>query len=181
MKTKKIITGILLITSFMAVSNALHAQQNMQVSSQKFISYSLYNFSKLINWPNSASATTFNITIVGDKEVYQELVKLAANRKICNASYEIKYCKKVDEINGKNQIIYLSNINSGKVKNLAEDPNLKNVLLVTEREGMTNFGSVISFIVTEHGTMGFTIAKENAKKNQLTIRTQLERMAVAVQ
>jgi hypothetical protein len=180
MKTTKIIASLLIVASLMSVSKALNAQQTMHVTSKKFIAYSLYNFSKLIVWPNSSSATTFSITVVGDKEVYQELLNLAKNRKVCNASYDIRFSKKVDEINGRNQIIYLSNMYSGKVKNLAEDPNLRNVLLVTEREGMTSYGSAICFTVTDQGTMGFEIAKENAKKNQLTIRTQLERMALAV-
>lgn len=180
MKTTKIITGLLIVASLMSVSKALNAQQSMQVTSKKFIAYSLYNFSKLIDWPNSSSATTFSITVVGDKEVYTELLNLAKNRKVCNATYNIKFCKKADEIIGKNQIIYLSNMYSSKVKHLAEDPNLLNVLLVTEREGMTSYGSAISFTVTDQGTMGFEIAKENAKKNQLTIRSQLERMAVQV-
>jgi hypothetical protein len=180
MKTKKIITGLLIVASLMSLSKALNAQQNVQVTSTRFIAYSLYNFSKLIDWPNSSSATVFSITVVGDQAVYQELLDLAKNRKVCNATYDIKLCKKPEEINGRNQIIYLSNMYSGKVKNLSEDPGLQNVLLVTEREGMASYGSAISFTVTEKGTMGFAIAKENAKKNQLTIRSQLERMAIEV-
>lgn len=181
MKTTKFITGLLIFASLMSVSKALNAQQqSMQVTTQRFIAYSLYNFSKLIDWPNSASATTFSITVVGDKAVYQELLNLAKNRKVLNAIYDIKFCKKTEEISGNNQIIYLSNMYSSKVKDLAEDTNLRNVLLVTEREGMTSYGSSISFTVTDQGTMGFAIAKENARKNQLSIRSQLERMAVEV-
>ncbi len=180
MKTNKIIPLVLTIALFMSVSQNSHAQEDKEVNSKKFIAYSLYNFSKLIVWPNTSSAATFGITVVGDKTVYLELLNLAKNRKVCNATYDVKFCKKTEEITGKNQIIYLSNMFSGKVKNLDNDPNLKNVLLVTEREGMANFGSTISFTVTEQGTLGFEIAKTNARKKQLSIGAQLERMAVNI-
>lgn len=180
MKTTKTIAGILAIVFMMSIPEALNAQQSTQVNAKKFIAYSLYNFSKLIDWPNSSSATTFEITVVGDKIVYEELVNLSKNRKVGNALYKIRYSKKVEEITGKNQIIYLSNMFSGKVKSLAEDPELSNVLLVTEREGMANYGSAICFTVTDQGTMGFEIARENARKNQLSIRSQLVRMAAEV-
>ena len=180
MKTNKTNLLVLAIVLFISVPQMLHAQDSMEVTSKKFIAYSLYNFSKLIVWPNSSSAATFGITVVGDKTVYEELLNLAKNRKVCNATYDIKFSKKTEEISGMNQIIYLSNMFSGKVKQLDKDPNLKNVLLVTEREGMTNFGSVISFTVTEQGTLGFEIAKTNASKKQLSIGAQLERMAVNV-
>lgn len=180
MKTNKITSGLLITFLFFSVSQTLHAQQGMQVTTQKFIAYSLYNFSKLIDWPNSASATSFNIAVVGDKVVYQELLNLSKNRKVLNATYNITFNKKVEEISGKNQIIYLSNLHSGKVKNLSEDPTYKNVLLVTEREGMSAYGSAISFTVTEKGILGFQIAKENTRKNQLNVKSQLERMAVEV-
>ena len=54
------------------------------------------------------------------------------------------------------------------------------VLLVTERQGMTRQGSTISFQVNERGTMGFEIARDNAEKNKLNIKEQLERMAMSV-
>jgi hypothetical protein len=180
MKTKVFIPG-LIITLWVIAFNSLQAQQAMQVSNaERFYAYSLYNFSKLIDWPNSGTVTTFQIAVVGDKEVYTELVELAKNKKIGNAVYQINYFKSVEEITGFHQIIYLSNLHSGSVKVLSQNPAMKNVLLVTEREGMTNAGSTISFLVNSEGQMGFEIAKSNALKNQLTIRTQLERMAMRV-
>lgn len=177
MKTKNLLPCFLILVFMVSGVKALHAQDRVQVTSQKFIAYSLYNFSKLIDWPKSSSAKIFRITVVGDKEVYQDLVNLARNKNVGNASYDIVFCKSVEELEGDNHIIYLSNIHSGKVTNLSKDPALKNVLLVTERANMAKYGSAISFTVTDKGTLGFEIARENAKKNQLMIHTQLERMA----
>jgi hypothetical protein len=180
MKTNQLIPALLIAVTLLTGYEGLNAQENMHVTTQKFIAYSLYNFSKLIDWPSSSSATTFQIAVVGDKQVYDELSTLAKNKKVGNATYEITFCKSIEELNSGNQIIYLSNTHSGKVKDLSKNPNLKNVLLVTEREGMSAYGSAICFTVTDQGNMGFQITRENAKKNQLTIRTQLERMALQV-
>lgn len=181
MKTKLLTTGLTIIILSITSPNALQAQQAMQVSNaERFIAYSLYNFSKLIDWPNSGSATIFQIAIVGDKKVYIELLELAKNKKVGNATYQINFYKTVEEMNGHHQIVYLSNLQSGNVKSLAQNMIMKNVLLVTERSGMTSAGSTISFLTNDEGQMGFEIAKTNAQKNQLTIRTQLERMAMKV-
>jgi hypothetical protein len=180
MKTNLQTFGILTMFAFVLMPMTLNAQQPLQVSNaERFFAYSLYNFSKLIDWPNSASATTFQIAIVGDKRVYIELTELSKNKKVGNATYNIIYCKDVSELSGNNQIIYLSNALSSKIGEVAQNLS-KGTLLVTERAGMTRQGSVISFMINNQGTMGFEIAKGNAEKSQLTIREQLERMAMNV-
>ena len=138
------------------------------------------NFSKLIDWPTSATATRFQVAIVGDKRVYVELLNLAQNRKVGNATYNIVFYKDISELSGYNQIIYLSNQQSGRINEVTEKTKDGGVLIVTERKGMTRQGSTISFLVNDKGTMGFEIARDNAVKNKLNIKSQLERMAMRV-
>jgi len=152
----------------------------MQVTPSKFIAYSLYNFSKFIDWPSEMTSTIFQIGVVGDKNVYNELLKLAENKKQGKASYQITFYKNVSEIKGFNQILYLSNLYSGKVKELTNNSANKGVLFVTEREGMTKQGSIISFLTDDNGMMGFEIARNNAIKNSLIVQKQLERLATRV-
>ena len=180
MKTKNLLPGILILFILFSGSKTLMAQKSVQVTSQKFIAYSLYNFSKYVEWPSSSTVKTFRISVVGDKAVYESLQKLAVNKSIVNAHYEIIYCKNTDDLSPGNHIVYLSNMHSGKVKKISQNPHFKNVMLVTEREKMAKYGSTISFTVSEEGLMGFEIAKMNAIKSQLSINSQLERMAIAV-
>jgi hypothetical protein len=180
MKTKLSIPSLLLLSVILIGAKSLSAQQTLQVSNaERFIAYSLYNFSKLIDWPNSSSATVFQIAVVGDRRVFTELENLASNKKVGNASYNIIYCKTTDDLNGNNQIVYLDNMNSNKVQELA-GKSKGGVLYVTERRGMTTKGSTISFMTNDKGAMGFEIAKENAVKSKLSIRAQLERLATRV-
>jgi hypothetical protein len=173
-------TSIFLITFMLLFSGLSKAQQSIQVTPSKFIAYSLYNFSKFIDWPNDINSTTFQIGIVGDRIVYNELVKLSENKKQRFGSYQITFYKNVSEINGFNHIIYLSNLNSGKVKELANSSSNKGVLFVTEREGMSKQGSIISFLTDANGMMGFEIAMNNAIKNNLSVQKQLEKLATRV-
>ncbi len=180
MKTRFLLPALLLSSVIMLSTKSLTAQSNQQISSsERFIAYSLYNFSKYIDWPSSSSATTFQIAVVGDKQVYVELMNLANNKKVGNATYKVVFCQSIDEIAGYNQIVYLANMYSGKVRDLASKNN-NGVLFVTERQGMAKWGSTISFMVNENGMMGFEIAKENATKSKLSIRAQLERLASSV-
>jgi hypothetical protein len=181
MKTKLLQSLVIAALLFFSAAGELIAQQALEVStSERFIAYSLYNFSKLIDWPNSATASIFKVAVVGDKRVYMELMNLAQNKKVGNATYNIIYYKDINEIVGYHQIIYLSNAQSGRISELKEQTKNGGVLLVTERRGMTKQGSTISFQTNESGTMGFEIARENAEKNQLVIRAQLERMAMSI-
>jgi hypothetical protein len=169
-----------LMTTILFYSVMINGQQSIQVTPSKFIAYSLYNFSKFIDWPSDVNSTTFQIGIVGDKNVYNELLKLAENKKQGNSTYQITFYKNVEEIKGFNQIIYFSNLYSGKVKELANAKINKGVLFVTELEGMTKQGSTISFLTDDNGLMGFEIAKINAYKNSLIVQKQLEKLATRV-
>jgi hypothetical protein len=179
MKLRFLPLSLLLIIAVL-FSEKSNGQQSIQVTPSKFIAYSLYNFSKFIDWPSDLSSTTFQIGIVGDKSVYNELIKLAENKKQGNSIYQITFYKNVSEIKGFNQIIYLSNLYSGKVKELSNSSINKGVLFVTEREGMTKQGSIISFLTDANGLMGFEIAKNNAIKNNLSVQKQLEKLATRV-
>ncbi len=70
-------------------------------------------------------------------------------------------------------------MHSGKVGELVRKSE-SGVLFVTEREGMTKHGSTICFVVNDKGMLGFEIARDNAVKSKLSIRSQLERMASSV-
>lgn len=177
MKTKRYTTGIIAIAIILCSMQRVSAQTLQVSSTEKFIAYSLYNFSKLVEWPTSATATVFKIAIVGDSKVYDELSRLSTNKKVANARYEITYCRKPEELQGYYNIIYLSNMQSGKVTDFVAQAEERSILLVTERQGMTKYGSTICFMVKDNGMMSFEIAKDNANRNNLAIRTQLEKMA----
>ena len=96
MKTKLLPLLILAFMLSTAIYEEANAQQTLQVSSsERFIAYSLYNFSKLIVWPNSSTAKSFQVAIIGDKRVYVELQNLAQNRKVGNADYNIVFYKDI--------------------------------------------------------------------------------------
>jgi hypothetical protein len=177
----KFFPSLILFTVLLHTSSVCcFAQQAIQASPSRFIAYSLYNFSKFIDWPADVLSNTFQIAVVGDKNVYQELLELSKNKKQGAAVYQINYYKNITEITGTNHIIYLSNFYSGKVRELSNKTAPKGVLFVTEREGMTSQGSTISFLTNDNGSMGFEIARDNAAKSQLVIQKQLEKLASKV-
>lgn len=179
MKTRLYTTGIMVLAICFFSMKSVKCQQTLEVSTtERFIAYSLYNFSKLIKWPGSGSDQTFQIAVVGDKRVYSELSFLAKDKKINNATYRIVYCKDISEVKGYNHMIYLCNSQSANIAELGQKK--EGVLVVTERDGLASQGSTINFTTNSEGKMGFEIAKDNALKNQLTIHMQLERMAMGV-
>jgi hypothetical protein len=180
MRAKSYLARLFVVGLMIISSEIIRAQQSIQASPTRFIAYSLYNFSKFIDWPSDAFTGTFQIAIVGDKNVFQELTDLAKNKKQGNAVYQISYFKNSTELTGTNNIIYLSNFYSGKVHDLSTKISTRGVLLVTEREGMSGQGSTICFVTADNGTMGFELSTANAIKNQLKVHEQLEKLAMKV-
>jgi len=146
------------------------------VSMTKYLSNCLFNFSRNINWPEENKSGDFVITIVGDKDLFNEMSKLTQNMKVGMQPILVKYFSTVNELSGYQQMVFVDSWQSGKINALVQKLNGAHTLIVTETEGMTEKGAAINFIPV-NGVMKFEISKENLKKNNLMASSILEKMA----
>jgi hypothetical protein len=152
------------------------AQDIKVVSVNKYISNCIYNFSRYINWPEERKSGDFIITIVGSKEVYNEISRLTQSMKVGLQPIHIKYAASVNELGGFQHIVFINDWQSGKIGTVKQRTSGSSTLIVTETEGMIGRGSMINFIPV-NGLMEFEISQDNLRKNRLTASTVLERMA----
>ena len=155
------------------------AQDAKIVSMTKYLSNCLYNFSRNINWPEENRTGEFIITIVGNSELQAEMSKLTRNMMVGKQSIQVKYCKTVNEISGYQHIIFVDNWQSSKINTLMQMISGRNTLVVTESEGLISKGSMINFVPV-NGVMQFEINRDNLRKNNLSVSSNLEKMAVSV-
>jgi hypothetical protein len=146
------------------------------VSMSKYLSNCLYNFSRNINWPEENKSGDFVITIVGDKEVFTEMTKLAQNMRVGLQPIVVKFFNSVNEVSGYQQIVFVDNWQSNKISALVQKTAGSHTLIVSETEGLIDKGSMINFIPV-NGVMKFEMNKESLRKNNLMASSVLEKMA----
>jgi hypothetical protein len=168
------LAGIFML--FFAITGTIKCQDVKIVSMKKYLSNCLYNFSRNINWPEENKSGDFVITIVGDKELYSEMTKLTQNMKVGLQPIVIKFFNSVNEVSGYQQIVFVSNWQSGKISALVQKTVGSHTLIVSESEGLINKGSMINFIPVD-GVMKFEMNKEGLRKNNLMASSVLEKMA----
>lgn len=166
---------VLLLLIFL-VGSKLSAQ-SLVVTPSKYYAYSLYNFSKFVKWPDQHTKQDFKIAVIGSKSIYEELHKLTVNKKYGLQGIKVFYFKKYSEIGGFHHMVFLSNLQSGKIKWIKENSESQNTMFITERENMGASGSAISFFVSHSGRIEFELYKNNFAEQNLVLNTQLATLA----
>ncbi|GCC53462.1 DUF4154 domain-containing protein [Chryseotalea sanaruensis] len=113
-----------------------------QVSSATLQAVFLYQSIKYLEWP-SDELTNFEILVVGDGEIYQELQKIAKSRKIGNRAIVVKQVKSLTNVPSCHIVIFTGN---AQAESLINTVNAKPILLVTNTEGLLEKGSDLNFI-----------------------------------
>ncbi len=153
MSFKKIIVGIIAFT----LSNVIYAQK---FTSEQVKSAYLLNFTKYIEWPGQESLEYFHIGIYGgDNAVYEELTNQQSRQTI--GKTPLKVSKVERNFNPANyQVIFISESENNRIKNIASKCVQTNTLLVTdESNNMQNI--MINFQRVEDSRIVFQINKSN--------------------
>jgi hypothetical protein len=175
MKGRMVLRWILLVV--MVSQFGMLAAQTKVVSTERYYASSIYNFTRYVKWPDSQTNKDFKIAIVGSESVYEELKNLTATRKYGQHNYQISFYKKHSEVVGFHHIVFLSTINSGKINSIKEQTNSKYTMFITEREGMGDYGSAISFYVEDSGRIRFELSHANIQDQGLVVNSSLFSLA----
>ncbi len=151
-------------------------QLNTNGQDAKFQALIIYNFTKLIDWPDKSGS--FVITIVGNTELAKELKDFTANRKV-GGIQEIAVEKLlVNEINNA-QILYVGLTESANLTTIIEKMGSNNTLLITEKSGLTDKGAGISFI-KKSGAWKFQFKESNIKNQGLKVSSDFKGLGIAM-
>lgn len=113
-----------------------------QVSSATLQAVFLYQSIKYLEWPSDELAN-FEILVVGEGEIYQELLKIAKSRKVGNRSIVVKQVKSLSIAPSCHIVIFTGD---SQAESLINTVNAKPILLVTNTEGLLEKGSDLNFI-----------------------------------
>ena len=139
----------------------------------------LYTFATLIDWPTDYRKGDFVIGVYGNQEgVYSELRKKYNGKAIGSQIIQIKRFSTSSEIN-KPHILFVTEDRSSQLSSLTSKLKTASTLLVTEKAGYLDKGSMINFVL-DGNKQSYEIDNRNAKKHKLVIADKLTGLAVRV-
>lgn len=149
----------------MGFSNAVVAQM------AKYQALYIYNFAKNTSWPMEDANKDLVITIIGDKELTQELKTLAAAKTIVNRNIVVRSAASISTV-GNSDIICLGESKSSQINLVVNDQAGKNTLIVSSKQGQCANGAGIAFTSAD-GKLGYEISKKNINNGGLRVDSRL--------
>ena len=135
----------------------------------------VYNFAKLVGWPDKKSKGNFTIGILGDPDLYKQIVEKYSGKKIGNQSIEIIQLLGVEQL-PEMHILFISRQLSDKTPQITTKLSKEPIMIITESRNGLQQGAVLNFVVVD-SQQKFEISESNADKHGLTIGSTLKSLA----
>lgn len=136
----------------------------------------MYSFTRFIQWPPEESEGDFEIVVLGDSPILNELKVMAERKKAGSRVIHVSKINSMAEYK-KSHILYMGTDWSPKFAEVSakigEDP----VLLVTEQAAAANKGC-INFVNNKEGKLSFELNKPSIDKHKLKVSAELSRLAI---
>jgi hypothetical protein len=156
---------------FTIFSMQLHAQ-----STNPQANY-IISIGRNVQWPESMSQNTIKIAVYGSFNQYKVLIGELMDKSIYNKNIEVYNLVRFDDLSLINyHMVFIANSACNEstveqVRGLA-----KGSLIITEKEGSLEYGSVINFIKRDQ-KLHFEISEENARTQGLKVTANLLHLA----
>jgi len=141
----------------------------------------LYNFTKFVEWPDSAFADAKSpivIGVLGPNPFGDELAKAVEGRKVNGRDLIVQTAEKIDDVKGVH-VLFISATEDQKLAGHLAALKGKPVLIVGETELFGKNGGIITFTL-EGDKVRFEINMETAGGAGLKISAQLQKLAKTV-
>ncbi|MEJ7647364.1 MAG: YfiR family protein [Chryseolinea sp.] len=142
----------------------------------KMHSVFIYSFTRYVVWPDAYSKGDFEILVLGDSPIIEELKAMAKAKKVGDRSI------KVTKINGSSEIrkcnmLFLAAAKSAQITEVMDKVSTQSILVVTEEAGLGAKGSDINFVVKD-GKLAFELNQTSVGKQGLKVSNELSRLAI---
>lgn len=162
------------LTSFLVFLNILAFSQSPETNQGKALF--VYNFAKYIQWPEDADAEVFTIGVMGQKDIFEQLVNLCTEKRINGLPVVVRMIDDPEKISDC-KIIYVSRNQNLFFKDMMGLIGNEKILLVTEGKDMVKQGADIS-MMKQDNRLAFEINKETIAKKGLFVPNELMVLAI---
>jgi hypothetical protein len=163
--------SFLLVLAAMSLSPAFAQNYKMH-------SVFIYSFTRYVQWPDAYNQGDFEIMVLGDSPIVDELKAMAQAKKVGDRAIKVTKIKETSEIK-KCNILFVAMAKSAEITAVMEKINTQSILVVTEEAGLGLKGSDINFIIKD-GKLAFELNQASVNKQGLKVSNELSRLAILI-
>lgn len=153
--------------------SAANAQNNY-----KLHSLFIFSFTRYVQWPDNYGQGDFEILVLGESPIFDELKTMAQAKKVGDRAIKITRINGVNEIK-KCNILFVPGSKSAQLQEVLSKVNTQSILVITEETGLGAKGSNINFIQKD-GKLAFELNQGTLAKQNLKVSNELSRLAILI-
>jgi hypothetical protein len=151
-----------------------------QAQAQNYKLHPLYifSFTRYIQWPDSYNQGDFEIDVLGDSPIIEELNKMAQAKKVGERVIKVVKINSVADIK-KCHMLFVPSAKSGQLADVLAKVGSQSILVISEDPGLATKGSNINF-VTKDGKLAFELNQATISKQNMKVSNELTRLAILI-
>lgn len=149
-----------------------------QAQNYKQYTIFIYSFTRYIQWPDPYNQGDFEILVLGDTPLLDELKAMAQHKKIGDRSIKVTKIASTSEIK-KCHMLFIPADRPEKLGDILQKVSTQSVLVITEQTGLGAQGSCVNFI-TKDGKLAFELSQSALTKQNLKASIELTRLAIMI-
>jgi len=163
----------LLVAIFSAFSSISGMAQ-----SYKMHTVFIFSFTRYIQWPDAYNGGDFEILVLGDSPIVEELKSMAQVKKVGDRAIKVTKINNVSEIR-KCNILFIPTAKSPQIAEVLAKITTQSILIVTEEQGLGAKGSNVNFVIKD-GKLAFELNQSATVKQGLKVSNELSRLAILI-
>jgi uncharacterized protein YaiI (UPF0178 family) len=138
----------------------------------------IFSFTRYVQWPEAYNTGDFEILVLGDCPVIEDLKAMAQAKKVGDRTIKVTKINSPAEIR-KCNILFIPATKSAQLPEVLAKVNTQSILVVTEENGLASKGSDINFIIKE-GKLAFELNQSAVARQNLKVSNELSRLAILI-
>jgi nitrogen regulatory protein PII len=138
----------------------------------------IFSFTRYIQWPDTYNGGDFEILVLGDSPIVEELKSMAQVKKVGDRTIKVTKINNVSEIR-KCNILFIPAAKSPQIAEVLAKITTQSILVVSEEQGLGAKGSNVNF-VTKDGKLAFELNQGATTKQGLKVSNELSRLAILI-
>ncbi|HYI78160.1 MAG TPA: YfiR family protein [Chryseolinea sp.] len=138
----------------------------------------IFSFTRYIQWPDNYNGGDFEILVLGDSPIVDELKSMAQAKKVGDRSIKVTKINAVSEIR-KCNILFIPTAKSAHIEEVLGKASSLSALIVTEEQGLAAKGANVNFVVKD-GKLAFELNQSSTTKQGLKVSNELSRLAILI-
>jgi hypothetical protein len=138
----------------------------------------IYSFTRYIQWPESYDQGDFEIVIMGESPLFDELKTMAKYKKIGERTIKVTKINSASEIK-KCNMLFIPAGRPEKLSDILQKIEAQSILTITEQPGLGVQGSCINFL-TKDSKLTFELNQSAMTKQSLKASIELTRLATII-